>query len=121
MAELPWRFPGKAIKFYRMVRRAFKMQLTQGFEEEYKKRHETLWPELQVLLKSSGIREYSIFLDKTTNSLFGVMHVEDPALLQSLPHHPVMKKWWAYMRDIMETNPDHSPVSIPLKEVFYLP
>jgi L-rhamnose mutarotase len=104
-----------------MIRRAFKMQLHRGFEEEYKKRHANLWPELQELLKKSGISEYSIFLDESTNSLFGVMQVENPALLQRMPEHPVMKKWWAYMRDIMDTNPDNSPVSIPLQEVFYLP
>jgi L-rhamnose mutarotase len=104
-----------------MERRAFKMKLHRGFEEEYKKRHTALWPDLKLLLKSSGISEYSIYLDETTNHLFGVMKAEDPALLQNLPEHPVMKKWWSYMRDIMETNDDHSPVSIPLQEVFYLP
>lgn len=96
------------------------MQLHRGFEEEYKKRHDALWPELQLLLKSNGISEYVIFLDETTNILVGFMQVEDPALLENLSQHPVMKKWWTYMQDIMETNPDHSPVSIPLKEVFYL-
>ena len=104
-----------------MIRRAFKMKLFPGFEEEYRKRHENLWPELRELLKSTGFSEYSIFLDESTLTLFGVMRVADPALLEDLPQHPVMKKWWSYMRDIMETNPDHSPVSIPLKEVFYLP
>jgi L-rhamnose mutarotase len=104
-----------------MERRAFKMQLHQGFQDEYKKRHDALWPELEQLLKSSGIHEYSIFLDESSNSLFGVMKAEDPALLTRLPEHPVMKKWWAHMRDIMETNADNSPVSIPLTEVFYLP
>ena len=104
-----------------MERRAFKMQLHQGFQEEYKKRHDALWPELEQLLKSSGIHEYSIFLDESSNSLFGVMKAADPALLTRLPEHPVMKKWWAHMRDIMDTNADNSPVSIPLTEVFYLP
>lgn len=97
------------------------MKLFPGFEEEYKKRHDTLWPELKDLLKKSGVRDYSIYLDESSLTLFGVMQVEDPALLQDLPAHPVMKKWWAYMRDIMDTNPDNSPVSVPLKEVFYLP
>lgn len=97
------------------------MKLFPGFEEEYKKRHDTLWPELKDLLKKSGVRDYSIYLDESSLTLFGVMQVEDPALLQDLPSHPVMKKWWAYMRDIMDTNPDNSPVSVPLKEVFYLP
>jgi L-rhamnose mutarotase len=103
------------------MRRAFKMQLHKGFEEEYKRRHDKLWPELKDLLKKNGVSEYSIYLDETTNTLFGVMEVEDSLLLQSMPDHPVMKKWWAYMRDIMDTNSDNSPVSVPLKEVFYLP
>ena len=104
-----------------MIRRAFKMQLHRGFEEEYRRRHDNLWPDLKDLLKKHGVSEYSIFLDEDTNTLFGVMQVEDPAQLENMPEHPVMKKWWAYMRDIMDTNPDNSPVNIPLKEVFYLP
>ena len=99
---------------------AFKMKLYKGFEEEYKKRHDALWPELKTLLKETGVEDYSIFLDEETNSLFGVLKIENPLKLDELPHHPVMKKWWAYMKDIMESNPDNSPVSVPLKEVFYL-
>ena len=99
---------------------AFKMQLLKGFEAEYKRRHEALWPDLKQLLKSTGISDYSIFFDETTYSLFGVMKAADLEALNDLPNHPVMKKWWAYMKDIMETNEDNSPVSIPLQEVFYL-
>jgi len=73
------------------------------------------------LLKTTGISEYSIFLDEATNSLFGFLKVTDPAAMDNLPAQPVMQKWWAYMKDIMESNPDNSPVSIPLKELFYLP
>lgn len=104
-----------------MIRRAFKMQLHKGFEEEYKKRHSDLWPELKELLKTSGIHNYGIFLDEETLTLFAFMEVEDPARLTKLPDHPVMKKWWTHMRDIMDTHPDDSPVSVPLKEVFHLP
>lgn len=104
-----------------MARVAFKMTLYKGFEEEYLRRHDTLWPDLQQLLKETGISDYSIFFDPETNSLFGVLNAADPAALDNLPAQPVMQKWWAYMKDIMETNGDNSPVSIPLKEVFYLP
>lgn len=104
-----------------MKRVAFKMQLHKGYEAEYKKRHDELWPELKELLKDTGISEYSIFLDEPTNSLFGFLKVNDELSLDKLPSHPVMQRWWAYMKDIMESNPDNSPVSIPLKEVFYLP
>jgi L-rhamnose mutarotase len=104
-----------------MARIAFKMKLHQEFEGEYKKRHDELWPELKQLLKANGISGYSIFLDKETNILFGVMNAENKSLLDKLPSEPVMQKWWAYMKDIMESNPDNSPVSIPLEEVFYLP
>ena len=104
-----------------MKRVAFKMQLNKGFEAEYKKRHDDLWPELQQLLKTNGISEYSIFLDKTTNSLFGFLKAKNMDVLNDLPYHPVMKKWWTYMKDIMQTNADASPLSVPLEEVFYLP
>ena len=104
-----------------MQRVAFKMKLFPGFEAEYKKRHDEIWPELSALLKDTGVSEYSIFLDEETNSLFGFLKVTDKANLDTLPAQAIMKKWWAYMGDIMESNADNSPVSIPLTEVFYLP
>ena len=100
---------------------ASKMKLLRGCEVEYKKRHDEIWPELKALLKETGISDYSIFLDEETNDLFAYFTIEDDKRLIDLPNHPIMKKWWAYMKDIMETNEDNSPVSIPLKEVFYLP
>jgi L-rhamnose mutarotase len=103
------------------MRVAFKMKLLPGQEAEYKRRHDALWPELKEILKETGIREYSIFLDETTLDLIGVLAIHDASNLDSLPQHPILKKWWAYMRDIMEVNPDNSPVTFPLQEVFYLP
>ncbi len=104
-----------------MQRLAFKMKLFKGFEAEYLKRHDELWPELQQLLKETGVNDYAIFLDTATNDLFGVLKLEEGKTMDNLPAHPVMQRWWAYMSDIMETNDDKSPVSIPLTEVFYLP
>jgi L-rhamnose mutarotase len=104
-----------------MERVAFKMKLFPGKEAEYLKRHDEIWPELVQLLKETGIIDYSIFLDKETFSLFGVLKIDSSIALDDLPKHPVMKRWWQYMGDIMESNPDNSPVSIPLTEVFYLP
>ena len=104
-----------------MHRVAFKMKLFAGKREEYKRRHDELWPELAALLKSSGIEDYSIFLDEETSTLFGVLKVHDKAAVDALPQHAVMQRWWAYMADLMETNADRSPVSIPLEEVFHLP
>ena len=100
---------------------AFKMKLFKGCEEEYKKRHDEIWSELKDLLKQAGIKDYSIFLDEETNDLIGYLTIDDLKKLNELPNEPVMKKWWTYMKDIMETNEDSSPVNTPLKEVFYLP
>src|SRR5688572_18996253 len=100
-----------------MKRIGFKMKLFSGQEAEYKKRHEALWPELKELLKNTGISDYSIFLDPETNYLFGVLKIRNEVELAELAHHPVMKKWWAYMKDIMESNNDNSPVTVPLEEV----
>lgn len=104
-----------------MHRVAFKMKLYPGFEKEYKKRHDEIWPELQQLLKESGISDYSIFLDEETNSLFGVLKISDPENLDNLPTKEIMQRWWKYMADVMATNDDYSPISISLQEVFYLP
>lgn len=103
-----------------MARRAFKMKLFSGQIAEYQRRHDEIWPELKQLLKETGVSDYSIFLDEDTLDLFGVMEVSDEGKMADLPAHPVMQKWWHYMKDIMETNADASPVSIPLREVFYL-
>ncbi len=97
------------------------MKLNPGCRDEYIRRHDTIWPELVTLLKETGIADYSIFLDEETLSLFGVLKVNDAVQMDKLPEQEVMKRWWAYMKDIMESNPDNSPVSIPLEEVFYLP
>lgn len=103
-----------------MKRMAFTMQLKSGFAEEYKKRHDKIWPEVVELLKKEGISDYAIFLNEATNTLFAVQHLSGSSS-QDLGSNPVIKKWWNYMADIMETNDDNSPVTIPLQEVFYLP
>ncbi len=95
------------------------MKLMPGFQEEYKRRHDEIWPEISALLKETGVADYSIFLDEETNTLFAVQK-QIGSSSQDLGDHPLVKKWWAYMADIMETNADNSPVSKPLKMVFHL-
>lgn len=102
------------------MRVAFKMKLKPGFKEEYKRRHDELWPELKTLLKEQGVKDYSIFFDEETNILFGVQNQEGDSSSQDLGTLEIVQKWWAYMADIMETNPDNSPVTVSMDEVFYL-
>src|SRR5258705_7682452 len=107
MLMVGWRWPlCDNLNTTTMPRVAFKMKLHQGQELEYKKRHDTLWPELKELLKTTGISNYSIFLDEKTNDLLGVMEIENQKALDELPNHPVMKKWWDYMKDIMDAHED---------------
>jgi len=103
-----------------MRRVAFKMKLKKGYEDEYKKRHDEIWPELAELIRAQGVSDYSIFLDEETGILFAVQKVSGDQGSQDLGTNPVVQKWWQYMADIMETNPDDSPVTIPLREVFHL-
>ena len=104
-----------------MQRVAFKMKLKPGFAQEYERRHREIWPELASLIREAGISAYSIFLDEETNTLFAVQLQAGGESSQDLGQNPIVQKWWDYMADIMETNPDKSPISVPLKEVFYLP
>ncbi len=90
-------------------------------EAEYRRRHDEIWPELVALLKDAGVSDYSIHLDRETNILFGVLWRKDGHAMSSLPDHPVMKKWWAHMADIMRVKPDNEPVAEPLETVFHMP
>ncbi len=101
-------------------RNAFKMKLKPGFEAEYKKRHDEIWPELAAELREAGISDYSIFLDRETLTLFAVQKLSEDNTADQLPETEIVKKWWKYMADIMATNPDDSPVCISLEEVFHL-
>lgn len=99
---------------------AFKMRLKPGFEAEYKKRHDEIWPELSKILTEAGVSDYSIFLDAATLTLFAIQKLSDGNTAAELANNPVVQKWWNYMSDIMETNPDHSPVCVSLNEVFHM-
>ncbi|WP_373519357.1 L-rhamnose mutarotase [Pricia sp.] len=103
-----------------MKRLAFKMKLNRGQKELYIKRHNEIWPDLKKLLKDSGVSEYSIFLENETDTLFAFQKVSGDDGSQGLANTEIVQKWWAFMADIMETNPDNSPISIPLEEVFYM-
>ncbi len=104
-----------------MEKYAFKMQLYAGMEAEYKRRHDAIWPQLVTLLHDAGVSDYSIHLDPETHILFGVLWRTDDHRMDALPDHPVMRRWWSHMADIMETNADGSPVAVPLTPVFHLP
>lgn len=99
---------------------AFRMQVHAGQEDEYRRRHDAIWPELVALLREAGVVEYHIFLDEPSRALFAVLTRRDDHTLDDLRQHPVMQRWWAMMADIMDTNPDRSPQQVPLREVFRL-
>lgn len=99
---------------------AFKMQLKPGHAAEYQRRHDAIWPELASLLHESGVRDYSIFLDEDTGALFAVLRRMEGHTMEALPQHPVMRRWWAHMADLMETQADASPVAVPLTPMFHL-
>ena len=96
------------------------MSLNPGQEEEYERRHRPIWPELEAVLQRHGVSNYSIFLHPETNQLFGYAEVQSEELWASIAETEVCQKWWAHMKDLMSTNPDNSPVSLELAEVFHI-
>jgi len=103
-----------------MIRKAFVMSVHPGREQEYAKRHQPIWDELAAVLRAHGSHNYSIFLDPKTLQLFGYVEIEDEARWAAVARTEVCQRWWKFMGDIMPSNPDHSPVSRELKEVFHL-
>ena len=103
-----------------MIRKSFVMSVKPGLELEYEKRHNPIWPELEAVLKAQGVLSYSIFLDPVTRQLFAYAEIEDEARWNAIAQTPVCRRWWAYMKEIMSANPDDSPVSRELREVFHI-
>lgn len=102
-----------------MTTRAFRMKLKPGTVEEYKRRHDELWPDLAAALREAGIYDYSIFLDEETLHLFAVLKLRPDHQSEALPGKPVMQRWWDYMADLMEVEPSKRPREWPLQEMFY--
>lgn len=100
---------------------AFRMQLKPGTLAEYQRRHDAIWPELADLLHQAGISDYRIFADEATLALFATLSLADGNLRDALPHHPVMRRWWEHMAELMETDATYRPLEWPLLEVFHLP
>ena len=100
---------------------AFRMTLKPGMREEYEKRHREIWPELADALREAGIRDYRIFLDESTGHLFAIHQRTDTHTTDTLPALPIMRKWWDFMAELMETHADNAPVTVPLAPVFHLP
>lgn len=103
-----------------MIRKAFRMRVNPDRHAEYRRRHTPIWQRLHETLTAHGVHNYSIFLDEETSELFGYVEIEDPARWAAIADTPVCREWWAYMKDIMPSNPDNSPVSKELTEVFHI-
>jgi L-rhamnose mutarotase len=117
---LPRPSAGSTLRYHFMIRKAFVMQLHPGQETEYARRHNPIWPALQAVLKSHGVRSYSIYLHPGTLQLFAYAEIEDEARWRAIADSPECRRWWAHMRDLMDTNADNSPVAVALTEAFHL-
>lgn len=100
--------------------KGFKMKLYDGMEKEYEKRHNELWQDMKDMIHEYGGKNYSIFWDKDTNILFGYIEIEDEEKWNASAETEVCRRWWHFMANVMETNPDERPVSVDLKMMFHL-
>lgn len=103
-----------------MIRKAFKMSVHPNQHDEYARRHNPIWPELQQALRAHGVSTYSIFLDPKTSQLFAYVELQDEEQWNAIARTDVCQRWWKHMREIMPSNSDNSPVSSELREVFHL-
>ena len=103
-----------------MIRKAFKMSVHAEQHAEYARRHDPIWQELEDALLAHGVRSYSIYLDPATSELFAYAEIESEERWRAIAQTPECRKWWAYMKEIMPSNPDNSPVEQPLREIFHI-
>lgn len=103
-----------------MIRKGFRMAVNEGAAAEYERRHRPIWADLEQVLFEHGVRTYTIFLDPATHDLFGYVEVDDEEQWNRIADTEVCRRWWTFMRDIMPSHPDHSPISRDLREVFHI-
>ena len=103
-----------------MIRKAFLMTVNADAHDEYERRHKRIWGDLREVLKGHGVSNYSIFLETNTSQLFGYAEIESEELWAKIAETDECKRWWAFMKDIMPSNADNSPVSVNLTKVFHL-
>ncbi|MFW5828975.1 MAG: L-rhamnose mutarotase [Planctomycetota bacterium] len=102
-----------------MIRKSFVMQVHPDQHAEYERRHNPIWPELADVLARHGVHNYSIFIDERRHLLFAYAEIESEEGWSAIAAEPVCQRWWAFMADVMPANPDNSPVSDDLREVFH--
>ena len=103
-----------------MIRKAFLMSVNADAHDEYERRHRPIWKELEEVMQSHGVSNYSIFLDAETNRLFGYAEIESEQRWAAIAETEICRRWWKYMRDLMPANDDDSTVARDLREVFHL-
>jgi L-rhamnose mutarotase len=85
-----------------MIRKCFVMQLNRGAEEEYRRRHNPIWKELEETLRAHGVDNYSIFLHPETRQLFAYAEIEEEARWNAIAQTPVCRRWWNHMAGLMQ-------------------
>ena len=103
-----------------MIRKAFLMSVNADAHDEYESRHTPIRDDLYEVLKRHGVTNYSIFLERATSQLFGYAEVESEEIWAAVADTDECRRWWAYMKDVMPSNDDNSPVSVNLDEVFHI-
>jgi L-rhamnose mutarotase len=103
-----------------LIRKAFMMSVYDGAEAEYERRHKLISPELERVLKTHGVSNYSIFLNPQTRQLFAYAEIDSEMTWSAIASTPECRQWWGQMAELMPHNGDGSPQSTSLKEVFHL-
>ena len=103
-----------------MIRKAFRMSVEPDRQDEYARRHDPIWSELEDALLAHGVRSYSIYLDPGSSELFAYVEVESEAQWDAVAATDVCQRWWRHMRDVMPHGDDNRPISVDLREVFHL-
>ena len=91
-----------------------------GQAAEYERRHRPIWPEFEAMLVEHGVRTLQIFLDARTRISSATSRSRTRRDGRRSPQTDVCRRWWRHMREIMPANPDDSPVSRGLREVFHI-
>ena len=103
-----------------MASHAFRMQLKPGMAEEYRRRHDEIWPELVEAIKDAGISNYTLFRRGLQVIAYAECEPDVAAAFGKVGATEVNARWAAWFEDVIVALTDESGNLFRAEEVWHL-
>lgn len=103
-----------------MERVCFTFELYEGVEEEYKRRHDQIWPDLVADIKAAGFSNYSLFRRGSQIVAYAEVDPDLATAMSKLASSEANARWSSWFEDLIVNLTDAKGRLMSLQEVWHL-